>query len=333
MSSEAGSSSGAAKPSPAGGAEEGGDRPAKKARTEGHSAASVDELLLECCRDHPQWIAPQDQTGMTPPKDYTNHTLDSNPKLEGVDQKLLTEAVGRLLGKSRLTLANHPKGGRCLRYVSAEVAQQQVERFGGLSANELLVYQKIEEAKNRGLFQKDLKAKTGITNPNVIKNIIDKLVRRRLIKDFTSVHTGKKKMYILADLEPSAELTGGNWYTNGELDVDLVDTCYKMAHALFKAKQQEGASVKDVQSFILVKSKGVIKCDLTCEEVLQLVGTLVYDGLLTPMDSHQNNPAPERRYRLLPAPSSTHEHYSSIPLSICPVSQGGSQQLDYWLSL
>mmetsp|Transcript_25832 Transcript_25832/g.50485 ORF Transcript_25832/g.50485 Transcript_25832/m.50485 type:complete len:328 (-) Transcript_25832:9-992(-) len=319
-------------PPAAAAAEEG--RPAKKAAgvAGAHSAASVDELLLECCKEHPQWIAPQDQTGMPPPKDYTSHTLDSNPRLSGVDPKLLTEAVGRLLGKSRLTLANHPKGGRCLRYVSAEVAQQQVERFGGLSANELLVYQKIEEARNRGLFQKDLKAKTGITNPNIIKSIIDKLVRRRLIKDFTSVHTGKKKMYILADLEPSAELTGGNWYTNGELDVDLVDTCYKMAHALFKSKQGEGATVKEVQSFILVKSKGVIKCDLTCEEVLQLVGTLVYDGLLQPMDK-QNNPAEERKFRLLPAPQTTHEHYSSIPLSVCPVSQGGAPQLDYWLTL
>lgn len=46
----------------------------------------------------------------------------------GADKKLLSEAVQRLLAKSRLTLLNHPKGGRCLRFVSAEVAQQQVER-------------------------------------------------------------------------------------------------------------------------------------------------------------------------------------------------------------
>lgn len=159
---------------------------------------------------------------------------------------MLGQAVQRLMKTSRLTLASHPKGGRCLKFVSAELAQQQVERFGGLTTNELLVYQKIEEARNRGLFQKDLKAKTGITNPNTIKTIIDKLVKRRLIKDFTSVHTGKKKMYILADLEPSAELTGGNWYTNGELDCDLVDTCYKLAYVLFKQRQRAGASIKEV---------------------------------------------------------------------------------------
>ena len=48
----------------------------------------------------------------------------------------------------------------------------------------------------------------GITNPNTIRTIIEKLMKRKLIKDFTSVHTGKKKMYILAGLEPSKELTG-----------------------------------------------------------------------------------------------------------------------------
>jgi hypothetical protein len=49
---------------------------------------------------------------------------------------------------------------------------------------------------------------TGISNPNTIRTIIEKLMKRKLIKDFTSVHTGKKKMYILAGLEPSKELTG-----------------------------------------------------------------------------------------------------------------------------
>ena len=188
---------------------------------------------------------------MAPPKEYTTHTLETNPLLEGVDKGLIGQAVQRLLKSSRLALANHPKGGRCLKFVSAEAAQQQVERFGGLTTNELLVYQKIEEARNRGLFQKDLKSKTGITNPNTIKTIIDKLVKRKLIKDFTSVHTGKKKMYILAELEPSAELTGGNWYTNGELDCDLVDTCYKLALCVFRNKKRDGASIKEVRCDLL----------------------------------------------------------------------------------
>jgi hypothetical protein len=63
-------------------------------------------------------------------------------------------------------------------------------------------------------------------------------MKRKLIKDFTSVHTGKKKMYILAGLEPSKELTGGNWYTNGDLDLDLVEVCTKMAHKFFEQREK-----------------------------------------------------------------------------------------------
>eukprot|EP00290_Baffinella_frigidus_P050642 CAMPEP_0180408632 /NCGR_PEP_ID=MMETSP0989-20121125/42374_1 /TAXON_ID=697907 /ORGANISM="non described non described, Strain CCMP2293" /LENGTH=197 /DNA_ID=CAMNT_0022412571 /DNA_START=17 /DNA_END=608 /DNA_ORIENTATION=- len=192
---------------------------AKKIKSEGGGSVSADGppkdpkgvelLLLGECKRHQQWISPQDQPDMEPPKDYDEHSLHTNKAFQGVDMAMLGQAVQR------------------------QQAQQQVERFGGLSTNELLVYQKIEEAKTKGLFQRDLKSRTGITNPNTIRTIIEKLMKRKLIKDFTSVHTGKKKMYILAELEPSAELTGGNWYTAGELDMDLVETSSKLALHFF----------------------------------------------------------------------------------------------------
>ena len=47
---------------------------------------------------------------------------------QGVDMAMLGQAVQRLLEKSRLVLVNHPKGGRCLRFISEEQAASQVER-------------------------------------------------------------------------------------------------------------------------------------------------------------------------------------------------------------
>ena len=184
----------------------------------------------------------QDHPTTTPPKDYEKHNLYSNTALSSLDEDLLLQAIQRLLDNSRLRLVEGPhlKGGQCMKYVSEEMARQEVEKFGGLSNNEILVYQKIQESDVKGLFQRDLKSRTGITNPNTIRTIIEKLMKRKLIKDFTSVHTGKKKMYILAGLEPSKELTGGNWYTNGELDSDLVTVCRDVTLKFFKDRAQQG---------------------------------------------------------------------------------------------
>lgn len=49
--------------------------------------------------------------------------------------------------------------------------------------------------------------------------------------------------------------------------------------------------------------------DLTIEEILQLVNTLVYDGRLQQLGNHKTIPAAERKFRCIPAPSSHHAQY------------------------
>jgi DNA-directed RNA polymerase III subunit RPC6 len=286
---------------------------------------------------------------MSPPREYEEHSLYSNKQLKKLDQDLMMQAMQRLLKSSRLKLVMHPKVGQCMVYVSEAQAKLEIEKFGGLSHNEILVFQKIEESGVKGLFQRDLKSRTGITNPNTIRTIIDKLMRRKLIKDFTSVHTGKKKMYILAELEPSKELTGGNWYTNGDLDLDLVEVCTKLALKFFEQREKaarekgttdHGGSVQEVGDFI--KGKGVVSCELTMEEVLQLVSTLEYDGLIESLlkDASMLRPA-DRTFRLVrQGLAGAFEHFTSLPTSICPVANISfpSQPslcplLDYWLRL
>jgi hypothetical protein len=219
--------------------------PAKRVKVEGEGggakmdAKQVEAVVLAECKKHQQWLSPPEAPDMPPPKDFEMNSLDTNPVLKTLDAQLLLVCINRLIHSSRLKLTSHAKGGQCLMYVSEEKARQEIEKFGGLTQNELLVYQKIQESGVKGLFQRDLKSRTGITNPNTIRTIIEKLMKRKLIKDFTSVHTGKKKMYILAGLEPSKELTGGNWYTNGELDQDLVDVCMKMGQCTQRRQHGE----------------------------------------------------------------------------------------------
>ncbi|EKX45520.1 DNA-directed RNA polymerase III subunit RPC34 [Guillardia theta CCMP2712] len=162
-------------------------------------------------------------------------------------------------------------------------------------------------------------------------------MKRKLIKDFTSVHTGKKKMYILNELEPSAELTGGNWYTSGELDTEMVESSAQIALCFFNMRQRKGGSVAEVRDFL--KAKDVIKCDLTMEEVFQLVETLLYDGQVERVRSENVSPG-EATFRVVNRPKVSLDHLSSIPTSICPTAQSSfppkpsdCPYVDYWLTL
>lgn len=64
---------------------------------------------------------------------------------------------------------------------------------------------------------------------------------------------------IAADLEPSADLTGGNWYANGELDLALVEACKHTATRFLmeKRREKEGATIKEVLSASLYTGRSI----------------------------------------------------------------------------
>ena len=55
-----------------------------------------------------------------------------------------------------------------------------------------------------------------------------------------SAPVGFQREYVqgFVNLVDNSELTGGNWYTNGDLDLDLVEVCTKMAHKFFEQREK-----------------------------------------------------------------------------------------------
>ncbi|KAG1737459.1 RNA polymerase Rpc34 subunit-domain-containing protein, partial [Suillus paluster] len=47
-------------------------------------------------------------------------------------------------------------------------------------------------------------------------------VQKQLVKAIKAVRHPTRKIYMLAHLEPSVELTGGPWYTDNELDTEFI---------------------------------------------------------------------------------------------------------------
>ena len=120
-----------------------------------------------------------------------------------------------------------------------------------MTDTEKIVYQIIKSAKNKGIWIKDIKSKSNLHSQLVNTNI-KSLEKKSMIKSVKSVkvwdtlssnsqgviaHTyhetqnPTKKVYMLYDIEPSVELTGGAWYTDQELDVEFID---QLSNQLYK---------------------------------------------------------------------------------------------------
>jgi hypothetical protein len=61
-----------------------------------------------------------------------------------------------------------------------------------------------------GIWTKDLKNRTNLQQPQVTK-ILKNLDARGLVKSVKAVAHPTRKLYMLAELEPARELTGGSW--------------------------------------------------------------------------------------------------------------------------
>lgn len=85
-----------------------------------------------------------------------------------------------------------------------------------------MVYASIESAGTQGIWTKTIKAKSGV-HAKVLDRVYKSLEHRQLIKQMKSVKNPGRKMYILHGLQPSEEATGGAWFTEGRLDVEMID--------------------------------------------------------------------------------------------------------------
>lgn len=82
------------------------------------------------------------------------------------------------------------------------------------------------------------------------------------------------QVYMLSELEPSRELTGGAWYTESQFDAEFIDVL-REATCQYISRQKD-TTISEIAAFI--KSKGLAKVALQDCDVESIVQTLVFDG-------------------------------------------------------
>lgn len=90
------------------------------------------------------------------------------------------------------------------------------------------VFRHVEHAGIQGIWKLTLKKRTGI-HENKIDKLLKGLCSSKHIKQLKGARSGAKKTYILYDLQPAKEVTGGAWYSDGDLDVEFIDLVANLA--------------------------------------------------------------------------------------------------------
>ena len=94
-------------------------------------------------------------------------------------------------------------------------------RYQDLSIEEALVFSYIESSGREGIWTKTIRSRTNL-HLIVMNRCLKSLEHKVFIKPIQSAKFPKRKIYILAHLQPSDDVTGGPFYTDGTLDEEFV---------------------------------------------------------------------------------------------------------------
>jgi DNA-directed RNA polymerase III subunit RPC6 len=179
---------------------------------------------------------------------------------------------------------------------------------------QVLVYQAIERSGNkydffhfmvrfvsnklyfilsgRGIWTRDIKIATNIPQHSLTKTL-KILEQRLLIKSVRSVVSKSKKLYMIYDMVPAKEITGGPWYSDQEFDHEFVQELGNFIVQVVKtlgmadlATINDKVRISGISKVSFVFNTKLFQIDfdtvfvqieLSAEELELVVNTLVYD--------------------------------------------------------
>ncbi|KAL2824797.1 RNA polymerase Rpc34 [Aspergillus cavernicola] len=102
------------------------------------------------------------------------------------------------------------------------IPREDAEKLQNLSPDESLVYNVIHSTGRSGIWVRAI-----VNRTNLHKSILDRCLKslegKNYIKSVHNVKFPSRKMYMLAGLAPSEDVTGGAWFTDGVLDENFIN--------------------------------------------------------------------------------------------------------------
>ncbi|KAI9717880.1 MAG: hypothetical protein M1812_004407 [Candelaria pacifica] len=137
--------------------------------------------------------------------------------IPGRNTKILLDCVQGLMNEGLLKVHTHD-GLMAWKVVK----QEDAAREKSLSQEETMILSHIKDAQREGIWTTNLRRRVNL-HQIVVTRCIKTLESKNFIKAIKNVKYPTRKIYILATLTPSEDVTGGPWFTDGELDSHFID--------------------------------------------------------------------------------------------------------------
>lgn len=134
-------------------------------------------------------------------------------------------------------------GAPCYRCRTREDAAKMAD----MGDKEFIVYSMIEASGTSGIWTKTLGVRTNL-HTTVLTKALKFLEGKSYVKQIKSVKFPKRKIYMLSGLNPAEEVTGGPWFSDGEMDVEFIASIGDLVEGFVKRESwREDPSVKKMK--------------------------------------------------------------------------------------
>lgn len=190
----------------------------------------------------------------------------------GVSKNDLAKTLNSLIREQKIDVIND---GGVLRYRVSQAFKSYEEK---------IIYNLVKESGSTGMWLRDIKTRSNMAQALAAK-ILKEMEHKLLIKAVKSVKSNKK-VYILHNLMPSEELTGGIWFNEGEVDEEFVHEVTKVVYAYLARETSPDSTrlqnidtlptIADVHRFITQSKISSVR--LAPEDIRALLDVMVADG-------------------------------------------------------
>ncbi|KAH3900463.1 probable DNA-directed RNA polymerase III subunit RPC6 [Saccharomycodes ludwigii] len=262
-----------------------------------NNAATIEQQQLLQLSDRAKDL--HDKMLLTANKVYTQQEIQDLMGLNNLQDLMLI--VQELLNNNLVKLM---KQNNQLKFQAVSI--NEAFKKSKMSADESLVYSYIESSGREGIWIKTIKARTNL-HQHVVMKCLKNLEAAKYVKSIKNVKYPTRKIYMLYNLQPSIEVTGGPWFTDGELDVEFINSLLTIIWRfiaektypngfnnfeqserdesnnenngkLFSYNVKNYASAQEILNFI--NSSNISKVDLSTHDIISLCESLRYDDKL-----------------------------------------------------